>query len=351
MPSRFHAFSLALAAVLAQATLSTADPLKPQWVAADAQWVAHVDVDAMMQATLVKHVLADPERFHIKMDGIEEVKQHLGVDPLKDVHGFTAYGSGDPHHGNFVFIVTVDAVIDRTVEKVKTDTPEYREISSEGLTLHSFKTDHGPVYFSVRGVGGGESVDRVVVMSHDLNRLVTGLEVIDGKGPGLDLKKAGDDFNRVTPSDGSVLYIAASGLDWIEADDDAASALLRTSEQFTIDIGEEGEDSYVDASMLVGSTEDAINVVDVLRGLKGLGRMMAGQEPDMAALGDLFNGITINSNGNRVQVSVRQPTARLVNALEHAAALHGEHHDDDDDDEVNVKIESRHRHSSKIHEH
>jgi hypothetical protein len=344
--------SLFTALVLGIVGPSDAGPLKPQFVAADAQWMAHVNVEAMVNAPLVKHVLDNPERFHIEMDGLEQFTQHTGLDPLKDIRDVTAYGNGDPHDGEALAIVTVAPVVDQTVEKIKSEAPSYREITANGYTVHSFKDeDHETLFFSVRSIPArapapaAAGADRLVLLSHSLDKLIGGLEVLDGKTPSLASAKPADSA-RPAPGAGSFIFIAANSLSWIERhhddDHDPASALLRNSEQITIDIGEAGPECYINGSLAVGSTEDAANAAKVLQGLVALGKIMSNDEGELSGFGDLFNGIDIESTGNHVKVTVKQSTDRLIQALDQAAAMH--HDDDDDGNDDEHEDDDHHRH-------
>lgn len=308
---------------------AAAGPLKPQWVDADAQWLAHIDVSAMMKSRLVSHMMENPEHFHIDLEGVEQMHKELGLDPRTDVRDITVYGEDNPHDANLLVIVTATAKVDQVVEKVKTQAPGYREITTDGRTLFSFEQDDETMFFAVRPSGE----DRIVFLARDLNRLVEGMDVVDGKAPNLaSAAKADGAAAMPSPGPGSVLFAVINNMSWIhEGEDDPASTMLRKSHQFTVDLGEVNDQDYADLSLVVGSADDATNVADMLRGLMALGRMMAKQEPGLADLSELMNSVSLDASGNRVRVQIRQNADKLIKALHDAAAMHDRHDDGDGD--------------------
>jgi hypothetical protein len=194
--------------------------------------------------------------------------------------------------------------------------------------LHSFEQDDETMFFAVQPAGD----ERVVFIARDLNRLVTGMNVADGKSPSL-ASAPKSEAASAAPGSGSVFFAAIDNMSWIHAGkNDPAATMLRNSQGFTIDLGEADGEDYADLSLLVGSADDATNVVDMLKGFMAMGRIFASQEPELAELGRMINSVSVDAKGNRVRAKIRQDTDNLLHALQDAAALHERHHGDDHED-------------------
>ena len=102
--------SLAVALVLSiPATSAQAAPLEAADVAAGAKWLVHIDFDAARDSKLGEHFIAKALETEHAKKGLEKLHDELGIDPRKDVHGATAYGTDFTRHtGVLVIYATAD---------------------------------------------------------------------------------------------------------------------------------------------------------------------------------------------------------------------------------------------------
>jgi hypothetical protein len=63
-------------------------PLNPGWVAADARWMIHVDVESLKASTVGQFVLAHPEQFDL--EDLDDFEEEVGLSLLDDVMSITA---------------------------------------------------------------------------------------------------------------------------------------------------------------------------------------------------------------------------------------------------------------------
>src|ERR1043165_9078392 len=69
---------------------AVAGPINMNWVAPDAAWIVHIDVDAVRGSTIGKFIIANWD----KEDEAElaAVKAKIGIDPVHDLKGVTVFG-------------------------------------------------------------------------------------------------------------------------------------------------------------------------------------------------------------------------------------------------------------------
>ena len=113
-------FASTFAALALFAAVGQAAPLDSKNVAADAKWVVHVDVDAVRDSHVVKKafetcpLLKNDSGKHFDM-----IRDKIGVDLRKDLHGITLYGRDtDKTHGVAIVFATVNQklLLDKAAE-------------------------------------------------------------------------------------------------------------------------------------------------------------------------------------------------------------------------------------------
>ena len=62
-----------------------AGPLEKSRIAPDAQWLAHFDVEAIVNSQLMQFAIKDGESIDVDFDDLEEMRQEIGLDPFKDI--------------------------------------------------------------------------------------------------------------------------------------------------------------------------------------------------------------------------------------------------------------------------
>ncbi|HVW00581.1 MAG TPA: hypothetical protein VHB77_09580, partial [Planctomycetaceae bacterium] len=86
--------SVALMVMCAVASESHAAPLDLKEVSAKAQWVGHLDVDAMRQSSVVRRAYEKCKEKHDVDTHLSLASNFIGIDLRTDLHGLTFYG---PH--------------------------------------------------------------------------------------------------------------------------------------------------------------------------------------------------------------------------------------------------------------
>jgi hypothetical protein len=341
LPNRSYRLGLAFALTTALAApVAPAGSLQKSRVAADAQWLAHIDVEGLISSDIAQFVINQAHdadaHFDVDLDELNGIKEQLGIDPFKDIKDVTVYGNGNPEtEPTFIAIFSTTAAVDNFLESLKAQGPGYKQFEAGGLTVQSIDDEHGgTLFFHVQG--GPTSEDRTIVVSKDAERLVRGVNLVQGKG--ANLAAAPNPALTHSPQPGSFMFAAAQGLPWMQGDeDDPSSALVRDAESLVFDAGAMGDETFMSMALTSKKAEDATNVADMVRGLLAMGKMAAGSEPELAPFKATINAVRITSEGDRVAINMRQKTSELIEALKSAAAADedDEHAENGPDDQPN----------------
>ena len=205
-------FALILAATLAAGLFTgaaTAGNLNRQRVAADAQWLAHLNLDALTHSKIFAAAMEHAGQMHAEIEGLDEIKTELGIDPLKDIKDATIYGSGDPEKGEMVLVLTTTGAVEDAVTRLKAQMT-LTDVTVGGRTFHVFEQDQEKTYFQIRP--GSSSDDRVVVIARNQAQLIKGIDVLDRASPSLETEKTAPLAASAAPKSGSFFFAAARGL-------------------------------------------------------------------------------------------------------------------------------------------
>jgi hypothetical protein len=306
------AAALALAAAGPAPVPATAT-LPASRIPADAVWVAHMDCEALRASKVGRFVLENRDRLHIDSGGIDEVRAELGFDPVQDILSLTAYGTDrDPDDGQVLIVVTTQAA-DTALERLsgRCDV-KVEKIDAEGYSLHLISS--GGERHLVHVAATDRPDRRIVTLAGDQEHLIAALRVAGGRAPSL---AAGMGLLARPPRAGSMVFVSASRLDGMD-DVEPASEILRLSEGLVADVAERDGALLAEVTVSAASEEAARNIGDVVRGMAALGTLAAGREPDLAPLRELARSLSVETDRQRVTLSVRFPVEALIDLLQEA---------------------------------
>ena len=317
-----YMFTATLATTIISCGVATAGPLNKDWVAADAQWVIHVDVAAVLASTVGRFLLEHGEKFDLDLDDLDEFKRETGLDPRTDLMSVTLYGAGNEPGEDAVIVAVTNDRVDEAIEALlDNDEVPIRKRKLDGRTVYVIGGGDDRHYLAIENVGRNR---RVVVLTDDRCILIDALEVIGNDAPSLSMGKSkipGDD-----PQDGSLVFLAVGDIDAF-GDDGPASQILRMSDGFTADIAEVDGVLMARATVFADSEEVAENIKDVIQGLVALGRIVAAQQRDLRPIAELADSLSIRTNGSRITLTIRYDAGEL---MEHVTTIMEADEDDDD---------------------
>jgi len=287
---------LAAAILLGLATLGQAAPLNPEVVAGDAKWVAHLDVDAMRESIVVQkayqYFVEESPIGKAAVTMLDVSPALIGMDPRKDLHGITLYGSQIGKHKG-VLIVFAEADRNLLTERVK-KARGYESSTHGSYELHSWthKDRRGE-----RPVTGAFYKDKVMVFSGSEAEVKAALDVMDGNKPGLTCKVLAAKAPAGTPVLARVVGIA-------KAETPGKSKLAKEIESVGIVMGENEGRSFLHVKVVAKSAEIAKQMGRGAEGVRALGILHAIEHPKDK---QLVEGMKVNVADKTVTVDSSAP--------------------------------------------
>jgi hypothetical protein len=308
--------SLCLAATLTTATAVTAAPLDKTIVPADADWVAHIDMEAAMASSIYR-IMRDQPDFRADVDeAVAEVKAMFGVDPLKELKDITVFGMGSEEDDIVAVMSTTDAldgVVAQLEGMIASEGGELKTIDADGKTIITLEDGDEVNYACI--IRGAMPGTRSVYFAPDLDRLLAGMKVKEEKAPSL--MGSDNPLASETPGGGAIFWAAVGDISSLP-DADEAAMFTQYARQISIEVGESMNQAYVAATTRTATLEDADNVMAVMNGLLAMGKIAATQDPEMKELVGLLDGLRMEQQGTKVSLRI----AMTFNEIERFIRLH-----------------------------
>lgn len=277
---------------------AAAGPLRLQHIGADAKWVVHLDVDALLKSRLGRalEVKAGPQLDR----GVRELNRQLGVDyDWRRIHGLTLYGSayGTPEQPKGVLLVDSDldwkagfeAALKRQAEAGRaTDGPVQR-------------LREGPVtLFSLDGKGFAALVSkRFAVVGASREEVEQASKVLRREAPSRRQKAGG---LQVPPlGQGSLLLVVAAQGFASEVPLPPRARVLQMTDTLQAMVREVGDQLILQIGLLTKDAEISQQVEQLIQGLKALVALSGEQRPEVQRLAQ---GLNVRRQGRRVDVSL-----------------------------------------------
>lgn len=280
--------ALIFIAVLATSSLLQAEPLDQREVGADAQWLLHIDLDALRQGRSSNFLVNQWIQTKPVQRHLARIREAVGLDVSKELHGITLYGEKLlPERGVLVVRASVDqsrltAFLDQQ--------PDFAEQKVNGREILSWTERRAGEKHTVFGAMWG---DKGMVFSRNIDDLSAALAVFDGEV--TNLAESESPLKGPSP-DGAVLVVRACGLS--EAKLPLKSPILRLSEMLALAAGEdEGGTAFVEIRLTAASEEYVSEFHDVAVGLVALARLMRNDDEDVLKL---LDAVTIRTEGRTV---------------------------------------------------
>ena len=298
-------------AVLALLTVAgRAAPLDTKNVAADAKWVVHVNVNAIRDSLIVKKAfescpfLKDESGKHFDM-----IRDKIGVDLRKDLHGITLYGpDADKTHAVTIVFAKVDEKLlldkvqkaaDHKVTRVRAardpllDAEARREDRTRGRGLLQARRA-GLRGQRERGRRGHDGAGRQVAR-HYRSQVAAGRPAPGG----LDLRGPFDRHSAQAPG-----------------------PVLQQAESFRVALGESDGKSFYHANVVMKTPLAATEVKAIADGFKALGGLKFTGNAEVLKL---VNGLQTSVQDKSVKIRWDAAAADVWTVVEKAAKKAAEH--------------------------
>lgn len=262
---------LALCVVAFWCACAHPGPLKTAHVAAQPQWVFHVDCDALRPTRVGDYFLAEIQKAAIqtKLAGFPVMFE---LDPGKRLHGLTLYSIG-PYEDDPVLLVYGEASA-KTFGAAAAARTGYIAYKHRRLTVHSWTYPHKRetrrVYAAIHG--------SIAVYGRVAQNVVAALDVLDG---GASLKQTAV-FPHLTRSKAPV--VGASGPFQVDESQPGAS-MLKFAKASRFELAEANQRVKATWTVETSSNQAAANVVSLAPGLRLILRLQS-RKPELAKLAE-----------------------------------------------------------------
>jgi len=281
-----------LVCVLLSASGAVAGGLDKNIVGGEANWVAHVDVEAFNNTQIGKII-----RRHLEETGeLEKLKAFKAIfsfNPLDDIRNVTIYGRGKEKENA---VAVIQARFDRdTLLELLHKNATHKQIRYGGHQIQSWIDEKHKGNEDERTYGSFHGKDTVVLGSC-LEAVKKSLDVLDGKVKSARQKKV---FRLLKKApDGVVITAAANGLGKMAQQWERA-LMLKNTNQSCLFIGENDGMFYIDLKLDATSVETATELTQMIQGVIALLNLAGRDQPEIA---ELAAAIKLTTRKRLVQV-------------------------------------------------
>lgn len=290
-------------------------------VPAEARWVVHLDVQAVLASDLLATLSTMEGGVHVDLEGLDEIEAELGLDPREHLRGVTVYGSSvDPEQA--VALIHTDEAVEGLIGMVGASMQASVQALGD-VELRRWE-DGGDVLFTYlarRGAGG----ERILLVSQQAEALAQGVRVLRGESAhaGTDSELA-----RLQPREGAFLFVCASGvLDALAEHEPSAAGVARLVRGLVLEAGESGGRTFLALDLTTDGSDEARQIAQVVQGAGALVQLVAQSHPEARELAPLLGGLRVEAGETSVRLAFEQDTATLLAMLRDASD-----HDDDEED-------------------
>jgi hypothetical protein len=284
---------------------AAAGPLVHNRVAADARWVVHLDVEALLRTafgqTLAREAL-DPK--------LEEpsaaLKKEYGFDfDWRRIRSVTLYGSefGAPDKLGGVMLVDTDLDVAGGLEAARAKLAAAgRSGSSE---LERVEEGAAPLYRLLGEVFVAPGPEAPVIVGKVREATLNARKVLTRSAPSL---KAGEGFGAFCqPGDGFFFVAAAQGFTE-SAPIPPQAQVLKMADGFRLQLGEVGKEVRANLALSTRTIEGAQQIQQIAQGLLALGMLTQADNPDLQ---NLLQGTRVARADKIVTLNLTLPSSML----------------------------------------
>jgi len=278
-------------AVHAASAAPVVDGPNLDYVAADASWVVHFDVQTFVNSKIGQRLMDERADFEFREE-MDEIRRELDVEPLELVRWITAYGEGGPDDGPEVVIAETTDALDRIIEKAGEEADEYRTISIGDYKVHAWEGG----YAHIR-----ERADRrLVVFTEDDDQLRRALKVIDDD----DASAEDEETMTVDGRKGMFLFVRLIDFEWMGHRGEKMSVVADKARTMSLLAGETDGTAWATLQVAMEREQDARDLADIAQGFIALGRVMAREDEELRRYQSLLRSIRIDADGASLMLNI-----------------------------------------------
>ena len=287
-----------------------AGPFNAAWVSGDANWVVHLNLDALRGSQIGQAMLAE-ELDAAAQEPLQQAQEMLGMDPRTDLNGVTLYGTADAQE-DFVAIVRGNFDVAKLLSHVE-NASGYAGSRLGSRDVHSWLVEEG---IDESRMFGTVLDNSRVMISRSVAQLEKGLAVLDGAQGNI---SAGSELDtRILSGQGVMLAVTADLRDVEFPQNPMMPQANVNIRNFLMQMRETDGTLGLRVAAQQGSVQEAQQAEEMLNGFKMMGLMHLQQEnPDLASL---LQAITVGRNEATLLLGLSYSSEKLINMMKEAAA-------------------------------
>jgi len=310
---------LALALGAAATWTVAAAPLQKARVAADARWVVHLDVEALL-ATAVGQTLVR-EALGPRLDGPSgALKQQLGFDfDWRRIRSVTLYGSefAGPEQPHGVMLVDTDMDVAQGLEAALA---KLAAVGHNGAReLQRLEDGASPLYCVKGQLFVAPTRGAPVIVGKARDATLRARKVLAGDAPNLDAAPGFGEFCQA----GKGFFFLAAAQGFSEAAPFPPQAqVLKLADGLRFNLGEFAEEVRANLALSTRTPESARQIQQIVQGLLALAMLSQADNQDLQSL---LQGTRVTLDDKIVTLNVALPSGKLTRRITEAQQQQREH--------------------------
>ena len=293
---------LLLCTFLALSNLAWSAPLNQSQVPADAKWLIHLDIDAFTRTQMWQLINQEiDENLQKKINAITNL---LGSDPTRDIYGATLYGI-DANEENAVFMIYGRFDREKLISLLVLN-EAYAESDYQGQKLYHWLDEKDNKHKV-----GIFAADDLIVISQSEKAVTAQVDLLSGQTKALADQDDAPLAKMVDAPEKAFLLLAADGLAELSRDIHHV-AVLKNSKMMAALVSEDDANMNLSVDLTAQSTEAAIQIENVLNGIKSFVELKHAEQPEILAL---LQAVTLVQNENQLFLNAQFPSEKLFEII------------------------------------
>ena len=276
---------------------SGASTLQKSIIPEDADWVIHFDVEKFSSTRFGDQLLNNENIFGLTEKNARFYDKYQ-IDILKDIKGFTVYGSGKDEENT---VVCLRGNFDQAyLLGLLAEEESHKEIQHGNFTIHTWNYHESGVFVD----------DNLTLIAQDATAIRKALDVIAGKKANITSSSLMSLMNEIPPN----VFFTALARDLSElAEHESDVFIFKKTESALFTLTEEKEYVNLRLNFTVKTLEDAQNMESVIRGLISLAKMQ--MEVDQREILRPLDDIGISAEGKKIRIELSYPIQELIDIV------------------------------------
>jgi hypothetical protein len=275
----------------------SASTLQKSIIPEDVDWVIHFDVEKFSSTRFGDQLLNNENIFGLTQKNASFHDKYQ-IDILKDIKGFTVYGSGKDEENT---VVCLRGSFDQAyLLGLLAEEDSHKEIQHGNFIIHAWNYHEFGVFVE----------DNLALIAQNETAIKKALDVIAGKKANVTTSSLMPTMKEI-PSN---VFFTALARDISElAEHESDVFIFKKTESALFTLTEEKEDINLRLNFTVKTLEDAQNMESVIRGLISLAKMQM-EEAQRDLLRPLEE-IGISTEGKKIRVELSYPIQELIDIV------------------------------------